>query len=146
MKLQPQPALSKVDWQLSRISTKGRKRSKLLPVQSDSPLSATFVDAGVVFGETGVTTFDATYDAGGSSIGIDRPTPSGQTCEGRNRNKPACRLQATYLSYLAAADQYIVKEDMLRLYQGTRSLLEFVPSTSVVADETDEDGVALTDG
>jgi heat shock protein HslJ len=129
MRLLPQPALSEVDWQLTKVSSKGRKRTKLLPVESEAPLSATFVDAGVVFGETGVTSFDARFDAGGSRIEISDPTPSGNTCQGKNRNKPACKLQTTYLGFLADADQYIVKEDLLRLYDGTRSLLEFVPAS-----------------
>src|SRR4029079_2910081 len=97
--------------------------------------SVTFVDGGVAFGDTGVTSFDARYDAGGSRIQIDDPTPSGQTCAGKGRNKPACRLQATYLGFLSDADQYIVKENLLRLYDGTRSLLEFVPASSVVDED-----------
>jgi heat shock protein HslJ len=132
MKLQLQPVLANVDWQLMKIVGQGKgKRVKLVPVESENPLSATFSESGVVFGDTGVTTFNALYDAGGSQIEITSPTPSGQTCEGRNKNKPNCRLQGTYLDLLAEADQYIVKEDLLRLYVGTKALLEFVPASSV---------------
>jgi hypothetical protein len=139
MKLQLQPVLANVDWQLMKIVGQGKgKRVKLVPVDSENPLSATFSESGVVFGDTGVTTFNALYDAGGSQIEITSPTPSGQTCQGRNRNKADCRLQATYLDLLAEADQYIVKEDLLRLYVGTKALLEFVPSSSVVVAEPED--------
>ena len=142
MKLQPQPSIDTVDWQLSKMSLAGKRggKTKLLPPPSENPLTATFRQGGIAFGETGVTTFDARYDAGGSSIDIEDPTPSGSFCAGRkNRNRPECRLQATYLAYMDDADQYIVKEDLLRLYDGTRPLLEFAPSSTIEAEQAAEE-------
>jgi heat shock protein HslJ len=148
MKLQPQPSIDTVDWQLSKMSLAGKRgrKTKLLPTPSEEPLTATFRQGGIAFGETGVTSFNARYDAGGSSIKIEEPTPSGSFCSGRkNKNRPECRLQATYLDYLDDADQYIVKEDMLRLYDGTRPLLEFAPSTTIEAEQAAEDERARQD-
>ena len=73
MKLQPQAALASVDWQLSKMAAKKGKKVKFVPVESEAPLSATFSESGVVFGETGITSFNALYDAGGSQIRIDEP-------------------------------------------------------------------------
>jgi hypothetical protein len=128
------------------LAGKRGRKTKLLPTPSEEPLTATFRQGGIAFGETGVTSFNARYDAGGSSIKIEEPTPSGSFCSGRkNKNRPECQLQATYLDYLDDADQYIVKEDMLRLYDGTRPLLEFAPSSTIEAQQAAEEERARQD-
>ena len=56
MKLQPQPSIDTVDWQLSKISLAGKRgnKTKLLPPPSppDHPLTATFRQGGIAFGES----------------------------------------------------------------------------------------------
>jgi heat shock protein HslJ len=136
VRLQEQAPLLGVDWQLSRIdmAARGQKVKRRAPV-SETPLRATFVEDGVLVGTTGVNSFDATYEAGGSAIDITAPQTSGAACRTRAARRSAgCRLEVRYLDFLDRVDQYVVSEDRLVLLAASRPLLEFVP-----AQDADDD-------
>ena len=131
MRLQPQAPLMNVEWQVSRIDTSNGRKARMRAPDTDDPrgLRATFVEDGVMFGDTGVGSFRATYEAGGSGVGIDAPTPNGDFCRRRaNRRSRECALENRYLGFLDEVDTYVVRDGSLQLLDGSRRRLEFVPA------------------
>jgi heat shock protein HslJ len=131
MRLRPQAPLMNVEWQVSRIDTSNGRKARLRKPGTDDPrgLRATFVEDGVLFGDTGVGSFRATYEAGGSGIDVAEPTPNGDFCRRRaNRRSRECLLENRYLGFLDEVDTYVVREDSLLLLDGSRRRLEFVPA------------------
>ena len=136
MRLEPQAELVGPTWVVTRLGRQGKKPT------GDLPLTATFTDAGLVLGDTGVVaagnrpnTYLADYVTPQATRlrieGID----VGGFCNNAKRKKRAdCKQEKAFLNLLGQADRYIARETDLRLYRGTDFIMRLEPEY-LVADE-----------
>ncbi|CAN5744148.1 hypothetical protein BH23CHL8_BH23CHL8_13180 [soil metagenome] len=139
VRLVAQPDLLGVRWELTRMDwSPGRGRADMREsVEGVALPSATFINGGSILqGETGANTYDAFYEAAGSTISIRDPRSSGKDCvKPRRQRRPLCQQEAFFLQRLTEADGYIVLPDRLRLLRGNRFILEFRPAQPEATEE-----------
>ena len=135
MRLEPQAELIGPTWVAVWL---GRARNEII---GDRPLTATFTDAELVLGETGVVRNGTT-----NSYLADFVTPQATRikisnveaagfCRGNQAKKPICKQEKAFLTLLEQADRYIARETDLRLYRGTDAIMRLVPEHLVALDE-----------
>jgi heat shock protein HslJ len=134
MHLVPQAELVGPTWVLAEMdmTPKAAKEKMRTPVGSAS-LTATFSDpeTGIVQGDTGVTSYFGDYETpGAGQIAISNVATYGG-CSRKAAAKPGCKQEALFLQLLQSADGFVVEPTQLRLLDGQRRLLRFVPSQAV---------------
>ena len=136
MRLQPQAELIGPTWVVDWL---GRGRDKVVGANA---LTATFTDAGLVLGETGVVRngITASYLADfatpqATRIRIDGIDSDNFCSAKQKKSKPICKQEQTFLTLLSQADRYIAQDDSLKLYRGTDDILRLVPEHLLVDDE-----------
>ncbi|MGD8684070.1 MAG: META domain-containing protein, partial [Chloroflexota bacterium] len=137
MKLEPQADLVGPTWVVTRLGN-----NRLRAPTGDIPLSATFDEIGLVFGDTGATvesigsnyyqTFYETPQA--TRIKIEpinlRRDVEGRACngaQGKRKQTPACKQEALFLKLLSQVDGYIVRDEILQLLKGNRVVVRLEP-------------------
>jgi heat shock protein HslJ len=136
MRLEPQAELVGPTWVVTGL---GRQRKE---PTGKVPMTATFTDAGLVLGETGVvaaggrpTTYIADYVTPQATRIIIEGIDAGGFCNNPRRQKrDDCKEEKSFLNLLRQADRYIARETALWLYRGTDFIMRLEPEY-LVADE-----------
>jgi heat shock protein HslJ len=132
LRLVPQSELVGPTWVLSRmdVDPDARKQRLRAPI-GEAPLTAIFEDVetiGVIQGSTGVNDYIANYATpAAAQIRITDTSPFGRACSGARAAKAACVQETAFLDLLRSADSFIVRDEDLRLFRGTRLVLSFLP-------------------
>jgi heat shock protein HslJ len=135
MRLIPQAELVGPTWVLAAmdVAPQEARKGKLRPPSGTEALTAIFedVETGFIQGETGVTGYFGDYTTpGAGQISIANLDTFGG-CSRKALAKPPCKQQALFLELLQSADTFIVEPTELRLFLGTRRLLDFIPSEAL---------------
>jgi heat shock protein HslJ len=133
MQLVPQAELVGPTWVLAEMDiAPGGPKQKMRAPTGTEPLTAIFedVETGFIQGETGVTSYFGDYKTpGAGQIEVSNVDTFGGCSKAAA--KPGCKQQTLFLDQLQAADGFVVEPSQLRLFEGQRLLLRFVPSQAV---------------
>jgi heat shock protein HslJ len=140
MRLIPQAELAGPTWVLEQIETRpDSRRARVRPPVGEDPPRVIFDEIGFLRGNTGVRSFIAEFDVpGGSRIDIVAPATEGPGCGRRAARTPRCVQERLFLEHLEAADVVVVRPFEMRLHQGQRVLLRFIPEDVYLAREAAE--------
>lgn len=135
MRLEPQAELIGPTWVVDWL---GRRSDK--PVGNE-PLTATFTDSGLVLGETGVVRngmtnfYEAYFDTPQATRIRVEDVSANEFCRGKQKQRPICKQEASFLTLLGEADRYIAREGDLKLYRGTDAIMSLVPDYLITNEE-----------
>ena len=135
MRLEPQADLVGPTWVVTRLGKKTMKE----PVGS-IPITVTFDEIGLVFGETGAGTasdpnfYSAFYELPAATrvdveeIDVNRDV-EGRACKKGSKRKatPVCKQEVQLLELLSEVDTYTVKAGVLKLNIGSRTVIRLEP-------------------
>ena len=137
MLLEPQADLIGPTWVVEWL---GRGKDE---VKGDEPLTATFTDAGLVIGSTGVRRNGSanSYIADfalkqATRIDIAEVATLSGVCSGAKQKKKAdCKQDKLFMDLLQQVDRYIARDTDLRLYRGTDVVMSLVPQYLIATED-----------
>ena len=136
IRLEPQPDVLGVRWQVTAIDQSGGAGKARLAATRDPRPTVAFEGPSAV-GSTGRNRFSAFYDLVGPRLAVDPPLLSGKPCSRAKAGKPSCRQEQQFLQLLTddgvGADSYIALPGRLQLVRGSRILMELAPTGEVEA-------------
>jgi heat shock protein HslJ len=141
IRLEPQPHVEGVRWQVTAIDQSGgRGKTRLEPTRDPEPTIA--FEGPSAVGSTGRNRFSAFYELVGPRLTVDTPLLSGKPCSGAKAGKPSCRQEQQFLQLITdddrGADSYIALPGRLQLVRGNRVLMELAPTGDVEAEPEPE--------
>lgn len=147
-RLAPQADLAGPTWVVSKLDATpdARKARPRDPVDPAPTIEFSDAAIGILSGETGVRPYNASYDQpGAGQIRISEPEVSGPGCGRRAARTPPCAQERLFLSLLARANTVVVRPDELRLLEGERIILRFMPEDLLAAQQAAEAEAAAGD-
>jgi heat shock protein HslJ len=137
-RLAPQADIADQTWVVSELDTApNRARARPKPPKGEPP-TASFSDPaiGVLQGSTGIRPYEATFSQpGGGQIDITDPLASGPGCGRGAARSAACVQERLFLALLEGATNIVVYQDEMRLLNGERVVLRFVPEDRLAAEQ-----------
>jgi hypothetical protein len=140
-RLAPQADLAGPTWVVTRLDRAPNAARARYTDPVGEPPTAFFSDPaiGILEGSTGVRPYDARYSQpGGGQIRITGPEAFGPGCGRRAARSAACVQERLYLDLLESATNIVVRPDEMRLLDGERIVLRFVPEDLLAAQQAAE--------